>query len=196
MCKTKFIPKEFHDVVCDLNSGGDNPCTPEEVLFAIRINAPKEVIFYVKGGYSPNLPRECLQLPLCMVAIPSNIRADKYYDLFARVISVRKVGSDEWQVDKIVGETPIAFKMPVDTSAYDTICAEEQLERHNKALRYSDDEIDILPASIYTNNADLYKHTKLLFEEGDYEVFISRYGLESNHITIKISFKDISEYRE
>ena len=190
MSKIQFIPKEFHDVVCDFQNGMGNPCTPKEVRYSIRINAPKEVILYVNKGYNANLNTAYLQLPICIEASITDRRRYKYLDLTTWVINVRKAGSDKWQINKLEIDD---YDEMEEGDPFIEIEKREELEKQKDAQKYSDDELDVLPGNGYTFNIDPVKHSGVVFEEGEYEIFLSCCGLDSNSVIVKITFKETEE---
>ena len=67
------------------------------------------------------------------------------------------------------------------------------MEKQKEAQKYSDDELDVFPRKVYSINVDLAKHSKIGFEEGEYEIYLSRYGLKTNSVIVKITFKETEE---
>ena len=197
MSKIQFIPKEFHDVVCDFQSGRRaNPCTPKDVRFSIRINAPKEVVLYLNTSCNREFNTEHLQLPICIKASLAERRTYKNFDLAAFGVNVRRVNSDEWQTDELeltIEEEREYYDETAEGSPLLEMIRKEEEEKQEDAQKYSDDELDVYPAIGYTSNVDLAKHSKIVFEEGEYEIYLSRYGLETNRVIVKITFKETEE---
>lgn len=178
----EFIPKEFNDVELDYPESGENPCSPisfyEISINTIVINTPQTIICRVsQEGFTPIIP-------VCGICSISSRRADKYDYLSAKVLHIRKTDQDTIYSGKLYDKRP-----PVDLVIEDPMTPEEEYEREREreeAKKLSDEELDTGSGWGDYINVNLMEYIEMPFLPGKYEIYMSFWGLESNHTIVEI----------
>ena len=195
MFKIEFIPEEFGSVLCDFGRYSAHPCTPAPesgepmVVNTLRIDAPKEIVCYIdrdKGQI--NELSTGLRVPICMYTVISLRRAAKYFELCDWIVNVKEIGGERCysailKEDCEEPEAPLPIELRKEIEL-------ERAQNIKQAQEYSDSELNIGGAVINSMNFDLHKYVNAVVEGGEYEVYISKFGLESNRVVVKITCKD------
>ena len=176
----EYIPKEFNKVELGFNQSEENACTPQlpESLTAksqIMINMPKKIICKDLAN---------LIIPLCGMSEISQRRGLKYAHL-KPVINVRKIGEETWYQGKIVD---LKSRSPLKQPDYYEKEKRRQ-QRIAEAQKYSDDELDDQDGIYFGTvfNVDIVPYfNEISFQEGVYEIYLSKSGLESNRVRVEI----------
>lgn len=189
MTKIEFIPEKFADVVCEFGINRSNSCTPHKggrIINEIKINAPEEIIYQIEQvDNSPNIQSINPKLPICIYSVITSRRGHKYHEMSDWVVRIKKVGDDEWYsgiVTKPVDPHDIANPNLKD---YELLIQEKRKE----AKKYSDSELNTGGAVASSYNFDLHEYIDIILDKGAYEVYLSKSGLESNHVIVKTTFK-------
>ena len=103
------------------------------------------------------------------------------------MVNIRKIDSDKWcsgvlteqQKDELV-------EIPPHLEGEELAVQEES----KKAQKYSDNELDTGEQMNGAMAFDLHEYIDVILEEGEYEIYVSTFGLESNRVTVKITFKE------
>ena len=191
MDKIKFTPKEFNKIEYGYFQSSSNACTPSagDSYSFIKINVPREVIYYSKNSVkTTNMLSIDPLLPICTSEMYAYKRISKYYNLVDLTFHIKKADSDKWHSGILTPSDP-----PREGSYdYRELTDEEKLNIQNQikeAQYYHDDEIDTGNASGRVMNLNLHEYVQIILEEGEYEIYLSKSGLESNHVIVKITFK-------
>lgn len=184
MSSTKFFPKSFHDVKLGYHETEMNECSPgyPEELFStnkIAINVPRKIIFHLDN----------LQpiIPVCVLYVVSVKRGLKYDGLSKKFIFMAntKDTTNEYTAEVYDNDPNLQHEHPEP----DPFAEELENERRKKiieAQRYSDDELEESTDWGRYMNINLLDYINLPIESGKYEVWMSFYGLESNHCFVEI----------
>lgn len=202
--KIEFSPKSFHEV--DVNYTSDvYKCSPyfnhklrlfEVVgidgntrlldidlkpysINTLQISAPQKIIFKDAA-----MKREELVFPVCIFNTISNLRKLKYHDKEME-LHLRNMENDNKGkiLSGFIYDTTSGEKI---SSPWSDEMEEQQKQKIEKALKLTDKELD--NSSYYAEycNINLLAYIDLPVLTGKYEVWITYYGLESNHLTVKL----------
>ena len=182
----EYIPKEFHDVKLGFYENKENICTPyfpgacSKIKNQIAINVPQKII----------CNKIDLIIPLCGVYMIPERRGLKYADLSTPIIHIRKIGEETWFQGEIVDLFLENTNPYIPPDYY--IEEEKRQQRIKDAQKYSDDELIEKEGLSFGKaiNVNLAEYINLSFQEGIYEVYVSKSGLESNHVKVEIIFKE------
>jgi hypothetical protein len=181
----EFIPKEFHNVVLGFTESSENVCTPFFPKYYLKlsnqvaVNIPQKIICNEVGS--------CPIIPLCGASMIRERQELKYAHLSTPTIHVRKMGEEAWHSGEIVELDSGVNQHPALPPNYYEEEAERQ-QRIKEAQKYSDDELneDVGQSSGSAFNVNLVDYITIPFEQGIYEVYVSRCGLESNRVKVEI----------
>lgn len=175
----KFIPKEFNEVELGYYQTSVTPCTPGYPDSQLRvntmlINVPQKVIY--------NLAADSLApvIPLSGLHSVSSRRSLKYHDLSAKVIHINKVDEDS----VFTGEIKEPYVPHKITPTWNR--GGDREEQILEAQKYSDQELDESQAIGSYINLNIMEYVDMPFLPGKYEVWMTYYGLESNHCIVEI----------
>jgi hypothetical protein len=175
-----FIPEKFNAVELGFYKNSMNSCTPgypddRMCVNTIIINIPQKVVVNVKAdSLSPIIP-------ICAVYSISAKRSLKYNALSAETLHIRKNDDEVVVYTGEIKEPYIPHKI-IPTWNRD----ENREERVLEAQKYSDEELDEGQASGGYMNLNIMEYVDMPFAPGRYEVWLSFYGLESNHCFTEI----------
>ena len=175
----QYIPDEFHDVELSYYNGKEYPCTPSypnfDLMNEIAINSPSKIICHPKdSGFIPTIPLRGFY----MITLR---RCAKYYDLAADIIHIRKKDEDIWYT----GEMKEYTENPILPPGHEEAEIERQKEIE-KAQKYNLEDLNEGQASGGAFNINLLKYINMPFLPGNYEIYMSSCGLESNHVEVEI----------
>ncbi len=181
-----FYPIEFNDVKLGIDEKEIHPLipnypNPDEVLLnQIAINAPQKIIFS-----SEKIDLE-LCIPVCGYYLITSRRILKYANQDKLLVHIKKDSDQEWIegeiVDQPINEHPAA---PPWADKQE----EEKRKRILEAQKYSDEELNQGQASEDVINVNVMNYVKISLEKGVYEIYLSKSGLESNHVKVEIVFE-------
>ena len=189
-----FIPEKFNDIKLGYSVRSMNPCSPgyPDRLFEIniiKINTPEKVI------YKLNKEESAFIIPLCILSSTSIKRIYKYNHLSDRLIHVRKMDNDSFIY------TGQIYNNAIRCGHIETDPLHEELEKEKQikveeAQAYSDDELDSEPAAGGYRSVNLMDYVDMPFLPGKYEVWVTCYGLESNHTIVEIIIEGEEEAQD
>jgi hypothetical protein len=115
-------------------------------------------------------------------------RGLKYAHLSAQMLHIRKLGEETVYSGEIEDKN-----MKYEYPDYPPYYEEEEKERQSmieEAQKYSDEELDQpeIGGANYIN-VNLMEYVDIPFEAGEYEIYLSFSGIESNHTTVEIIIK-------
>ena len=192
MCKIKFIPEEFDKVICEFKFAEPNQCThgsEQQIVNQIIINAPQEIIYNKKKfDAETNELANNFKLPICIYSMITFRQEYKYYDQIDWIVNIRKVDNEEW-ISGVLSEKVAEgeYLMP---SPWEEENRLEEKEKAKDAQKYSEADLQLGTGLCGAINIDLHEYIDLIPEEGEYEIFVSKSGLESNRVRVKITFYD------
>lgn len=180
----QYIPEIFHDIKLGYYESGINSCTPYYpndpcfiLLNEIAINAPQKIICNIKdSGFIPIIP-------ICGFYVITLRRCAKYNDLAADIIHIRKKDEDIWYTGEMKENTENEY--PILPPGYEEAEIERQKEIE-EAQKYNLDDLNEGQASSRAININLLEYINMPFLPGNYEIYMSSCGLESNHVEVEI----------
>lgn len=173
----------------------ENECT-KQINFEniepnnITIAAPEEIIFDSSvPGFEP-------AIPVCARITVYTKWADKYHDFdkgmsYEGMFYIRREGESDWhsgqidQVYRLYNKFGVS-KTPDQRWVDDSKRAVEQ--RFEEVQNLTDDDLNTGAYSGHTITENLLDYVNIPLSSGVYEIYMSRYNLESNKV--KIIFKD------
>lgn len=173
----EFIPQEFNDIKL-----GDDETemvkttlvfpNDEVKINTIAIHTPQQIIC--------NTSDTCIMpvVPMCVRYAVSLRRAYKYNHLSDELIHVKSVGDGTEYSGKIVEKIE-------DYCLPDSISPGVS-EAVNEAQQYTDTELDTGQYESGYLNVNIMEYVDFPFLPGKYEIWLSFYGLESNHTIVEI----------
>jgi hypothetical protein len=183
----EFIPQEFHSVELGLYKSGENICTPYYPDFSSKIpinqlviNIPQKIICHSDSN--------TLVIPLCGAYVITERRGLKYAHLSTPIIHVRKVGEETWYSGELVDPNLRNEYPDLPPNYYEEEAKRQQ--RIKEAQKYTDAELDENVGQSHGSaiNINIVDFVNISFEEGAYEVYLSKSGLESNRVKVEIVY--------
>jgi len=185
----KFIPAIFENIDFDSVKTKMCPCSPNfpnelGAVSTLKINVPEKIVFHsLDEKVTP-------VLPVCMAYSKSSLREVKYRYFSRQKIHIKPENED------IVYSVDYYDKSRVNKIPYISIEVEEYRQKETKeAQKFSDDEVDNMVfysdniLNVYSRgylNVNALDHVQLPIKPGKYEVWVTYYGMESNHAFVEI----------
>jgi hypothetical protein len=186
MKNTEFIPKEFNNIKLGYYETSESISFlqyPEGIpMNTIIISTPQKILCHINNkDFVP-------VIPVCAVYEISLERGLKYAHLSAQMLHIRKLDEETVYSGEIENKN-IDYGHPIYPPDYE----EEEKERQRmieEAQKYSDEELDF-PGLFEGNviNVNLMEYVDIPFEAGEYEIYLSFSGIESNHTIVEIVIK-------
>ncbi len=185
MKKKRFEPMEFNDIKLGLSERQENICTPDYPnthllkMSQVKINVPTKVFLH-KNSINDSVSI----IPLCGIYLISNYRATLYKEELA-TIHMKKDDINIWQLGIIGGKEDEDTEEPLPIDWEDV----EEKERQNdidKANLIPVEDIDSGQGFGSAMNINILEFVNIPVLPGTYEVYVTMYGVESNHEFINV----------
>jgi hypothetical protein len=173
----KFIPATFENIDFESVRTEMCPCSPNfpheiNEVNILKINVPEKIFFH-------SLDEKII--PVCIAYSISILRDLKYHNYSKEIFHIKpengKIAySGEFFDKRAAHKTPY---IPIDTSEYER-------QRINDAQKLSDAELDEGAYSRGYLNVNALDYVPIPIKSGKYEVWVTYYGLESNHVFVEI----------
>ncbi len=180
---TKFIPAKFENINFESMETEMCPCSPNfphelNEVNTVKINVPEKIFFH-------SLDEEAIPvLPVCIAYSKSYLRGVKYCYFSQQKIHIKH------ENENIVYSADYYDKSTVNKIPNISIEEEEGRQKETKeAQKLSDKELDESPYSRGYFNINALDYVQLPIKSGKYEVWVSYYGLESNHAKVEITLQ-------
>lgn len=189
MNAVQFMPKIFENIDFERVETEMCPCSPNyphglNGMNALKINVPKKIFFHSEDKKF---------IPICIAYTKSTLRELKYHNFSEKMIHIKpKSGKVVYSVKYF--DKKSADKIP-DISVEEI---EYWQERSSELQNLSDDELN--RTFVFGNILNVYyggylninalDYVNLPIISGKYEIWVTYYGLESNHMIIEINLKE------
>ena len=193
----QFVPKIFHNIKLDY---GDNtihsltPCYPDPIFKMknkIAITIPQKIIFSPKqNNFKPIIP-------VCGYYCVSDLRELKYRNQSALFIHIKKNKNEESYHGEVKEEEiyyPWENVIIPEYSSKRALRKYDRGQRKNqrkirRAQKLTDEELNTGSFFGDALNINALKYVDIPLESGTYEIYLTIYGLESNHAKVEIVFE-------
>lgn len=189
MNKIKFIPNEFQNMECGYRSVVPNPCTPqfENGTIGIKINGPHQMICYAIISDNPATRATVPPyLPICISYKITKKRQYKYYKDSDMVVYIKNKKDEHWN-SGVVHYEDGGDNIPSPEEEGDNRKIQEEIKN---AQNYSEDMLDNSPHFGAAMNLNVLEYVDMPLKAGEYEIYLTNFGLESNHITVEVVIKN------
>ncbi len=179
---TRFIPEIFNEIELGYSKTSQTVCSPgypstQIALNTITINTPDRIIINVKCDHISSV------LPMCVTYKVSSRRSTKYHE-DEMMVHLRMIEGREVYFGKIIdNDVNNDYVIP---PYWNSQMEQNRRERILEAQKYSDEELNDGQASGGYMNLNIMEYVDMPFAPGRYEVWLSFYGLESNHCFTEI----------
>lgn len=188
MYKTKFIPNDFQNMECGYHSVIPNACTPqlEKGKTGIKINGPRQMICYIITSDTQAIGVTVVPyLPICFSYKITKKRQYKHYEESNIIIYIKNEKDKNW-TSGVVHYEDDGYNIPSPEEEEDMRKIQEEVKN---AQNYSEDTLDKGPSFGATMNLNVLEYVNIPLKSGEYEIYLTNFGLESNHIIVKIVIK-------
>lgn len=192
MYKIKLVPDEFQNRECGYRSVVPNPCTPrfEEGETGLRINGPRQMIRYKIP--SDNQAASVVVRPYLPICFSYKITTKRLYkhDKDSDIVIYIKNKKDEHWSSGVVRYEDEGNNIPGPDEDGENRKFREEIEN---AQNYPENALDNGPGFGAAMNLNVLDYVAIQLEPGEYEMYLTNFGLQSNHIMMEVVIKDEKE---
>ena len=181
----KFIPEKFENIDFESMEREMCPCSPNyperlSEMNALKINVPKKIFFHrLDEKLDP-------VFPICIAYSKSVLRELKYHDFSERTIHIKPENGDFEHSGNYFDKSTVN-KTPIDMNSLLTAEGlQQRQQRIEEAQKLSDDELNKGTYSGGYLNVNALDFVSIPIKSGKYEIWVTYYGLESNHTIVEI----------
>ena len=173
----EFIPKKFENIDFESVETVMCPCSPNfphkiNEVNILKINVPEKIFFHSLD--------EKRVIPVCIAYSISILRALKYHNFSKEIFHIKPEDGD------IVYSGNFFNKRAAHKTPYIPEISEYKQQKINDAQNLSDAELDEGAYSRGYLNVNALDYVQIPIKSGRYEVWVTYYGLESNHVFVEV----------
>lgn len=174
----KFIPEEFNNIEVGFSKTAMTFCSPgypnrDIPLNTLLINAPEKILYTMQSRDT------AVVIPICIADNISLRRLHKYHkdDL---IFHIKMINQEKVYSGKIYDEEDAGDRIPIPSHLHKKMIEDRDLN-NKEAQKYNDDELDEGVSYPSFMNLNVLNYVKIPFQSGQYEIWYTFRGLESNH---------------
>lgn len=188
---TIYSPREFSEIELGPDKDGRNKMTPVVDLHLrkpqLNINIPDKIRF-IDVDTCVHIIDSSFSLPVCGESLVTRKRLCYFGEQLNPTLHISIVDDEKWYRSEY-DEKPILDDLIIDHEEEDMLeFKNEMIEAKKSGI----DEIDIWEGTLNSTgfNLNLFEVIKNMpIKSGLYEVYVTQYGLESNHEKVELIFE-------